>query len=171
MGTKARKHANILCSYPPHSMLWLNVYEGCLLPTNILSSTSLVSATVPRCPGRGTFLPSLLAGRVWWESRGRSVTASPPQFPAKCGHHRHQATSSPGHMGSGTSAPPPADTSTGAGLQGPRPVFITPCHSSGKEIRCQIFLVLSFMVNNRTSIRTEKTDQENITHPLTGMLY
>ena len=112
-------------------MLWLNVYEGCLLPTNILSSTSPVSATVPRCPGRGTFLPSLLAGRVWWESRGRSVTASPPQFPAKCGHHRHQATSSPGHMGSGTrhrtSAPPPADTSTGAGLQGPRPVFSTPC--------------------------------------------
>ena len=130
-------------------MLWLNVYEGCLLPTNILSSTSPVSATVPRCPGRGTFLPSLLAGRVWWESRGRSVTASPPQFPAKCGHHRHQATSSPGHMGSGTrhltSAPPPADTSTGTGLQGPRPVSIhhTPCPSSGKKIRCQIFLVLS----------------------------
>ena len=83
-------------------MLWLNVYEGCLLPTNILSSTSLVPATVPRCPGRGTFLPSLLAGRVWWESRGRSVTASPPQFPAKCGHHRHQA---PAHLATWGPAP------------------------------------------------------------------
>ena len=123
-------------------MLWLNVYEGCLLPTNILSSTSLVSATVPRCPGRGTFLPSLLAGRVWWESRGRSVTASPPQFPAKCGHHRHQA---PAHLATwgpapGTSAPPPADTSTGAGLQGPRPVFIThPVRPVGKKSDVRYF--------------------------------
>ena len=151
-------------------MLWLNVYEGCLLPTNILSSTSLVPATVPRCPGRGTFLPSLLAGRVWWESRGRSVTASPPQFPAKCGHHRHQATSSPGHMGSGTRHLRTSTrrylhwsraAGTEAGIQHPL--------SSGKEI-------LSFMVNNRrdtnlTSIRTEKADQENITHLLTVMLY
>ena len=114
-------------------MLWLNVYEGCLLPTNILSSTSPVSATVPRCPGRGTFLPSLLAGRVWWESRGRSVTASPPQFPAKCGHHRHQATSSPGHMGSGTrhlrtSTRRYLHWSRAAGaVPRPRPVFSTPC--------------------------------------------
>ena len=129
-------------------MLWLNVYEGCLLPTNILSSTSPVSATVPRCPGRGTFLPSLLAGRVWWESRGRSVTASPPQFPAKCGHHRHQA---PGHQltwphGVRHQAPH-LRTSTRRYLHWSRAAGaeagIQHTLSSGKEIRCQIFLVLS----------------------------
>ena len=141
-------------------MLWLNVYEGCLLPTNILSSTSPVSATVPRCPGRGTFLPSLLAGRVWWESRGRSVTASPPQFPAKCGHHRHQATSSPGHMGSGTRH---LRTSTRRYLHWSRAAGaeagIHHTLSSGKEIRCQIFLVLSSIIGHELN---QYNDREEV---------
>ena len=72
----------------------------------------------------------------------------------------------------GTSAPPPADTSTGAGLQEPRPVFITRCHSSGKEIRCQIFLVLSFMVNNRTWLNQYKDRKDGSgEYPHTVILY
>ena len=110
-------------------MLWLNVYEGCLLPTNILSSTSLVPATVPRCPGRGTFLPVSWPGGCGGKA---GAGQSPPRRRSFPPNVATTGTRPPAHLATwgpapGTSAPPPADTSTGAGLQGPRPVFITPC--------------------------------------------
>ena len=74
--TKAGNNMQIylLCSYPPHSMLWLNVSAWCLLSTNILSSTSPVSATVPRRPGRGTFLHS-----ISWPGGKAAAGQSPPR--------------------------------------------------------------------------------------------